>query len=69
MKYVQLVTFEGNEYDAATATTLEEDKQLIASGFQYVTERNGIKLYRKPKRFIGLCKKQHLNTNTELQKV
>jgi cobalamin biosynthesis protein CobD/CbiB len=37
------------EYMCRTAKTIEEDQQLINAGFQYVTERDGIKLYRKRK--------------------
>jgi hypothetical protein len=51
LKYTQLVSFRDDEYDVATATTLKEDRELLKTGFEYVTERNGIKLYRKPKMF------------------
>ena len=54
MKYTRLVCFKEDDYDVATATTLEEDQQLLKVGFEYVTERNGIKLYRKPKTFAKL---------------
>jgi len=42
-----------DEYDVS-ATTIEEDQQLLKAGFEYVTERNGIKLYRRPKIFSKL---------------
>jgi len=29
--------------------TLEEDKELLEVGFEYVTERDGVKIYRKRK--------------------
>jgi len=32
-----------------TAKTLKEDEELLKAGFEYVTERNGIKIYRKRK--------------------
>jgi hypothetical protein len=35
----------------ATATSVEEAKELLAVGFDYITEKNGIMLFRKPKRF------------------
>ena len=38
-------------YDATAATNIEEDQELLKVGFEYVTERNGIKLYRRPKIF------------------
>jgi len=41
--------FKGDEYDVATATSLEEDKDLLKAGFEYIAERNGVKLYRRPK--------------------
>jgi integrase len=51
LKYTQLINFKDNEYETATATDIEEAKQLISSGFEYVTDMNSIKLFRKPKRF------------------
>ncbi|MCJ7423609.1 site-specific integrase [Candidatus Bathyarchaeota archaeon] len=53
LKYTQLIQFKDSEYDAATATDIDEAKKLIGSGFEYVTDMNGIKLFRKPKRFVG----------------
>jgi hypothetical protein len=47
-----MVSFKDDEYDVATATTLEEDQALLKTGFKYVTERNGIKLHRKPNIFV-----------------
>ena len=51
MKYTQLIPLKEDEYDVSGATTIEEDKQLLKVGFEYVTGRNGIKLYRRPKVF------------------
>jgi len=51
MKYTQLVHFKDDEFDVATATTLEEAKELLAVGFDYVTEMKSVKLFRRPKRF------------------
>ncbi|MCJ7425021.1 hypothetical protein MUP01_12255 [Candidatus Bathyarchaeota archaeon] len=50
MKYTQLVTFKDHEFEVATATTVEEAKKTLAVGFEYVTEKNGIMLFRRPKR-------------------
>jgi len=50
-KYTHLIEFEGDDYDVATATTLEEAKKIITAGFEYVTELKGVKLFRKPRRF------------------
>ncbi len=47
--YMHLVTFEGDEYHIATAKTIKEDEELLSAGFEYVTEREGIKIYRKRK--------------------
>ncbi|MEM3356957.1 MAG: hypothetical protein QXZ02_06005 [Candidatus Bathyarchaeia archaeon] len=41
--------FGDDEYTVRVAHTIEEDKQLIEAGFEYVTERDGYKIYRKRK--------------------
>jgi len=53
MKYTQLVTFSDSEYEVATAQTLEEAKQVLSAGFDYVAEKDGIMLFRKPKRYMN----------------
>ena len=53
MKYTQLVSFKDDEFDVATATTIEEVKQLAAVGFEKFDELQGIHIYRRPKRFSG----------------
>jgi integrase len=47
--YTHLIDFENEEYHSATAKNLEEAKQLIESGFEYITDMEGIKLFRKRK--------------------
>ena len=47
--YTYLIEFENDEYHSATAKTIEEAKQLIETGFEYVTEMEDIKLFRKRK--------------------
>jgi integrase len=47
--YTHLVTFEGDEYHTATAKTIKEDEELLRTGFEYVTDRDGVKIYRKRK--------------------
>lgn len=37
------------EYTVKTAKTSEEARKLIENGFQYVTDIDGTKLFRKPK--------------------
>jgi hypothetical protein len=51
MKYTQLIPLKEGEYDVAAATSIEEDQELLKAGLEYVTERNGIKLYCRPKIF------------------
>ncbi len=51
MKYIGLVKFKDDEFEVTTATTVEEAKQALSAGFDYVTERRGIMLFRRPKRF------------------
>ena len=53
MRYTQLIQFEDDKFDVATATTVEDAKELLAVGFNYITEKNGVMLFRKPKRFNG----------------
>ena len=47
--YTQLVDFGNDKYSVRVAHNVEEDKQLIEAGFEYVTERDGYKIYRKRK--------------------
>jgi hypothetical protein len=45
------IHFKDDEFEVATATTLEKAKQVLTEGFDYITEKNGIMLFRRPKRF------------------
>jgi len=45
--YTHLVNFEGDEYHTAPSKSLKEDGELLKVGFEYVTEREGIRIYRK----------------------
>jgi len=47
--YTHLIEFESEDYHSATAKTVEEAKKLIESGFEYVTDMEGLKLFRKRK--------------------
>jgi integrase len=50
MFYTQLITFnENEEYTCKTASNIKEATDLIENGFQYITEMDGIKLFRKRK--------------------
>jgi hypothetical protein len=33
---------------------VEEAKQVLTAGLDYITEKNGIMLFRRPKRFRGI---------------
>jgi hypothetical protein len=45
--HTHLVNLAGDECHIATVKTIKEDKELSKAGLQYVTERNGVKSYRK----------------------
>jgi len=52
MHYIRVIVIdyeEDEQYISQTSTTLEKDAGLIENGFQYVTERDGTKLFRKRK--------------------
>ncbi|MGA2310020.1 MAG: hypothetical protein ABSG57_10810 [Candidatus Bathyarchaeia archaeon] len=53
MKYFSMIHFKDDEFEVTTATTVEEAKQVLSTGFDYITEKNGIMLFRRPKRFRG----------------
>ena len=54
MKYIGMIHFEDNFYDVTTATTVEEAKQILCTCFDYAAEKNGIMLFRRPKRFASV---------------
>lgn len=47
--YTQLVTFEDDDYLCKAATNIKEATQLIEAGYEYITEMDKIKLFRKRK--------------------
>lgn len=49
MLYTQLVNFESDNYTTHVSNSVEEDREFIEAGFEYVTERDSIKICRKPK--------------------
>ncbi len=51
MKYGGMIAFKDDQFEGTTTTTVEEAKQVLSAGFDYVTEKNGIMLFRRPKRF------------------
>jgi len=51
MKYIHMINFKDDEFDVATATTVEEVKQLATESFEKFDEINNIHIFRRPKRF------------------
>ena len=49
MRYVQLINFEDDEFTSAVAKTLQEACQLVETGFEYITEIDDFKIFRKRK--------------------
>jgi integrase len=47
--YTHLVNFESDEWICKVATTIDEVRILIESGFEYVTDYEGKKIFRKRK--------------------
>jgi integrase len=47
--YTQLVNLKDDEYVCKAARTIEEMSNLIEAGFEYVTDMEGVKLFRKRK--------------------
>ena len=47
--YTQLISFESDEYSSAVAKNLDEARKLVEAGFEYVTDVEGNKLFRKRK--------------------
>jgi len=43
MKYIGLVHFKDDEFEVTTATTVKEAKQDLSAGFEYITEKSGMK--------------------------
>jgi len=47
--YTQLINFEDDDFNSATAKNVEEAQKLVESGFEYVCDFDNIKLFRKRK--------------------
>jgi len=47
--YTQILSFNEEEYTCKTATSIKQATDLIENGFEYVTEIDGVKLFRKRK--------------------
>ena len=49
MKYTHLMPFKNDEYVSKAAKTLKEAQELVEAGFDYVTDVDSMKLFRKRK--------------------
>jgi len=49
LRYVHLINFDKEEYFCKAAGNVNEATALIEQGFEYVTEIDGVKLFRKRK--------------------
>ena len=47
--YTHLINFEADEFTCRVAKTIKESKDLVEAGFDYVTDVDGAKLFRKRK--------------------
>ena len=47
--YIHLVNFEDDQFTCKIAHTLQEAESLIEAGFDYVTDMDGVRLFRKRK--------------------
>lgn len=45
--YTHLMRFPDEEYTSAVAKTVDEARRLVESGFEYITEMDGVKVFRK----------------------
>ena len=52
MRYIGLLQFKDDDWDVATATSVEEIKQLASLGYQKFDEFQSVHVFRKPKKFI-----------------
>jgi integrase len=49
MIYAHLLDVQDDNWTCRTAINVKEDQELIEAGFEFVTERDGMKIYRKRK--------------------
>jgi hypothetical protein len=47
--YIQLISFENDEYYSATAKTVQDTQKLIEASFEYVSKFGGVKIFRRRK--------------------
>jgi len=49
LRYTQLLNLQDDEWTCKASTNVKESTALIEAGFEYVTEQDGLKLFRKRK--------------------
>jgi integrase len=49
MVYTQVISFESDEFHVRTAESVRETCELVEAGFEYVTDMDGLKVFRKRK--------------------
>jgi len=49
LRYTQLINLEDDEWTCKATSNVKESTALIEAGFEYVTEQDGLKLFRKRK--------------------
>jgi len=49
LRYIHQIDFEKEDFICKTAQTIDEATSLIEGGFEYITEMDGLKLFRKRK--------------------
>ena len=49
LRYTQLIETEGDKFHSATANSVSETAKLVEQGFDFVTDVDGVKLFRKRK--------------------
>lgn len=47
--YIELISFESDEYHSAVARTVEEARKLLEQGFDHVCQKDDLMLFRKRK--------------------
>jgi integrase len=47
--YTHLIRFSDDEYVSAVAKTVDEARKLVEAGFEYITDVDGVKVFRKRK--------------------
>jgi len=52
MKYIHMIEFKDSEFEVASASSVEDIKELATLGFEKFDEVKGIHIFKRPKRFM-----------------